>query len=52
MGRLRQDFQKQMEEKQKQFEEKFKAETSKLARQKKYMKDAQMSNKGDWKAKT
>lgn len=29
-----------------------KSENSKLAREKKYMKDAQMSNKGDWKAKT
>ena len=33
------------------FEQRMKAENSKLNRQKRYMKDAQMSNKGDWKSK-
>lgn len=41
-----------MEEKQREFDEKIKAENNKLLREKRYMKDAQMSNKGDWKAKT
>lgn len=33
------------------FEEKMKSEVGKLNREKKYMKDHQMSNKGDWKSK-
>ena len=33
------------------FEERMKAEMGKLNRQKKYMKEYQMSSKGDWKNK-
>ena len=40
-----------MQEKTKEFEQKLKAENSKLNRQKKYMKDVQVSGKADWRLK-